>query len=65
MPKSVTVNGYCPTQDKDFSISVDYISTRNLHQTKFTKGLMTCEFASFGGECDIECPLYESTPEKY
>lgn len=63
MSKSQAITGYCPTQDKDFSVSVNYIPHTDLQTIHYSKGRMTCNYASFGGKCSIECPLYKSAPE--
>lgn len=57
-----TFSGYCPTQDKEFSVTVEYIDSSTLQKKSYTKGLATCKYASYGGECNCECPIIDSAP---
>lgn len=56
--------GYCPTQNKDYTIYVTYIDTSDTEQSSYTKGIATCNYTKFGGVCDSsKCPLIKSAPE--
>lgn len=55
MLKSIT--GYCPAQDKDYTISVDYIDTSDLSQKSYAKGIAHCDYNIYGDKCDSsKCP---------
>lgn len=57
-------SGYCPVQNKEFSISIEYIDTSNLYEKSYSKGIATCDFASYGGDCDSsKCPIIKSAPK--
>ena len=58
-----TFSGYCPTQDKKASVSIEYIDASTLQTKSYTKGLATCNYASCGGECDCDCPIIDSAPQ--
>lgn len=55
--------GYCPTQKKEYSISLEYVDTSDLDGKSYTKGIATCDYASYGGQCDGNCPIIDSAPE--
>lgn len=60
MNKSILVEGYCPTQSKQYRISVNYIDAGDC----FVKGVASCEYVKNGGVCETKpCPLRDSTPE--
>lgn len=59
-----TFYGYCPTQDKDYCISVSYLDASDLSNTKYIRGLLTCDYASYGGNCSINCPILTQAPEE-
>ena len=68
MRYTVTVEGFCPTQGKEYSIEVDYIESSGFKQaTTYKKGLMTCDFIAFGdNDCPLknDCPLFKSAAER-
>ncbi|MBS4931777.1 MAG: hypothetical protein KH020_10740 [Clostridiales bacterium] len=64
MNKIKLVNGYCPTQDTDYSISVTYIDASTLQGTHFIKGLFMCPYNRSGDKCSCKCPIYNNAPEE-
>ena len=57
--------GYCPVQDKVYSISVEYINTSDMTQTIYCKGEPTCEYNESNDTCDpLSCPIWESAPNE-
>jgi hypothetical protein len=54
------VTGFCPTQNKNFTISVAFIDASTLDRQQYVKGLFTCDHIKHGNGCDIakECPVY-------
>jgi hypothetical protein len=63
--KRLSVKGFCPTQNKDYSVTVDYIDATTLTQKAAVKGLAKCEFNKYGDACPIakNCPIIRSAPE--
>ena len=59
-----TFTGYCPAQNKDFSVKIEYINSSDLQNRSYTKGIATCNYASYGGACDGNCPIINSAPEE-
>lgn len=60
-----TIYGQCPTQNKDYSISVTYIDASTLSERCFVKGTYRCEYNIFGDKCSVShCPIYSSAPEE-
>lgn len=58
------VSGYCPAQQRNYSINVSYIDASTLSQRQFIKGTYRCEHNLFGDKCNgNECPIYKSAPE--
>lgn len=64
MNKRKTFTGFCPAQNKDFSVTIDYINSSTLEKQSYTKGLATCSYASYGGKCDCKCPIIDSAPQE-
>lgn len=56
-------SGYCPTQDKNVSVVIEYIDASTLQKKSYIKGLATCTYASYGGECNCDCPIIDSAPQ--
>ena len=57
-----TITGYCPTQNKNYSISIDVISNATLdNPNSYELGMTNCEYAGTN-ECDISnnCPIRNS-----
>lgn len=58
MNKVVTVKGFCPTQNCNYQISINYIDADD---DGYLKGTYKCEHNIFGDKCSLkECPLYKS-----
>lgn len=65
MTKVLTISGYCPTLNDDYSITVDYIDASDLSGRKHIKGLASCELAGRGDCPNVKtCPLIAKAPEK-
>ena len=61
-----TFSGYCPAQNKDYNISIEYIETTSLNDTRrrYEKGMATCKHNMFGDKCDAnKCPIIAQAPE--
>lgn len=59
-----TFIGYCPTQDKEYSIVVEYLDTSDLNQRSYCKGRASCNFNRHGDKCDAsKCPILKSAPQ--
>ena len=63
-----TFYGFCPTQNKDFSVDVEYTAVESPeHPTYYIRTLSTCDFASFvGNDCPImkNCPIRAQAPKQ-
>lgn len=59
-----TIHGHCPAQNKEYSISVDYIDASTFCEKCYEKGTFRCEYNIYGDKCSIssECPIYVSAP---
>ena len=59
-----TIHGVCPVQNKEYSVSVNYIDASTMEKTEYVKGITHCDFVRFGGECTLsECPIAKLAPE--
>lgn len=59
------INGVCPVQGKEYSISIDYVDASTLAKKEYIKGRAYCDYNKFGGKCNPSiCPLYNSAPDK-
>ena len=60
-----TFSGYCPTQNKQYSVSVNYIDVSDFEEPKqYVKGLASCKFLQSGNQCFVDkCPLIDLAPE--
>lgn len=57
------VSGFCPTQQKDYTIDVSYLDASSLEETQYVKGIFHCEHNLFGDKCNgNECPIYKNAP---
>ncbi len=57
------VRGQCPTQNKDYSISVSYIDASDMDEICYEKGTFKCNYNAFGDKCSVaHCPIYASAP---
>lgn len=59
------INGKCPTQNSNYTISITYVDSSTFERRSFEKGTFECQYNIFGDKCPIshQCPLYESAPE--
>ena len=58
------VDGYCPKQNKEYEVCVNYVDASNMNRTIYIKGLGECDYASRYG-CEIHpCPIMESAPKE-
>lgn len=56
------VQGFCPTQGKDYTIDVSYLDASD-DEELYLKGTFRCEYNLSGDKCNgNKCPLYASTP---
>ena len=62
-----TFSGFCPAQNKDYSITVEYIDVTSLNDTqrrRYEKGMAECRYNMFGDKCDSnKCPIIAQAPE--
>lgn len=59
------ISGYCPVQDKEYSVSINYIDSSTLKKKAWIKGTYFCEYNKFGDRCnEHECPIYKLSPEE-
>ena len=59
------VSGVCPVQNKEYSVSVNYIDASTFNKTEYIKGRTHCDYVRFGGECTFsECPIAKLAPEQ-
>ncbi len=66
MNKTVTISGFCPTQNKNYSIDVTYLDVSDFqHPHRYIQSLADCVYGSFGN-CPImnECPLRAKAPKE-
>ncbi|MEE1517283.1 MAG: hypothetical protein UF228_06765 [Lachnospiraceae bacterium] len=60
-----TVTGYCPTQNKDYSIYVTYVDMSTLSGKCYERGTADCPYNRSGNRCKLEkCPILNSAPEE-
>lgn len=61
------VSGFCPTQDRSYSVSVSYVDAQTMSDFKpvFVKGVGRCDFVENGGQCNFtsSCPIIASAPQ--
>lgn len=57
------VSGFCPTQQKNYTIDVSYLDASTYEEKQYVKGIFRCEYDLFGDKCNgNECPIYKSAP---
>ena len=57
--------GFCPVQEKEYSISVYYIDASTMEERKYIKGRATCDYTKYGNVCNVpNCPIIEKAPER-
>lgn len=64
MNRILTFSGYCPEQDKDYSVKVTYLDASTLSEKSYIRGSAKCEYAAFK-KCShaVDCPIVKSAPE--
>lgn len=64
MNQTLSFSGYCPEQDKDYSVNVTYLDASTFSGKAFIRGPVKCEYAAFH-ECSHsdDCPIIKSAPE--
>lgn len=63
----VPIKGFCPTQNKEYTVYVSYRDARNLsNDPVYVKCMSRCEFAKSDCDCPIkrECPILLQAPER-
>ena len=67
MNRKVAVNGFCPMQNKDFAITIEYLDTSTYNQLgkSYIKGMFACEY-TYRNECPLSniCPIYNEAPNE-
>lgn len=58
-----TKSGFCPTQQKEYSISIEYLSSSTLSSKQYIRGLADCDYRRENGCAQANCPIYASAPE--
>lgn len=63
MNKRFSVSGFCPTQNKNFAVSIEYLDT-GIDNT-YIKGMFACEY-TYRNECPLSniCPIYNEAPNE-
>lgn len=60
--------GFCPTQNKEFSISMPYINSQTMSDNRavYVSGVPRCDFIARGGKCEIvaSCPIIANAPQE-
>ena len=57
------ITGMCPTQGKEYSITVHYRDVSDMTSECYVKTTSCCEYNKFGNKCDSsKCPLIKSAP---
>lgn len=68
MNRQIVCTGFCPTLNKEFQITVDYLDVSSLdHPNHYIRSLITCDFASWvHNDCPIQkdCPLLQKAPKE-
>lgn len=58
------IYGECPTQKREYSISVNYLNASAHGESCYVKGTFRCEYNIYSEHCFLsDCPIYESAPE--
>lgn len=67
MKRQIICNAFCPTLNKDFQITVDYLDTSTFDSpNRYIQNGITCEYASYvENHCpnQKECPLLKQAPK--
>lgn len=63
MNKIKQIKGFCPTQNKEYYVSLTCIDTG---QGVYLKGTVSCDFTKYGGICNLpDCPIRGNYPEQF
>lgn len=58
------VYGFCPSQNKDYSVNVCYINASTTENTQYIKGRGICDYTKCGNDCNLpQCPIASNAPE--
>lgn len=61
-----TFHGTCPTQGKDYSISINYLDASTNDGEEYIKGTAYCEYNKYGDKCNkSQCPILKSAPQRF
>lgn len=67
MNRKVAVNGFCPMQNKDFAITIEYLDTNTYNQLgkSYIKGMFACSY-TYQNKCSFadDCPIYKDVPDE-
>jgi len=65
MNQTLTFDGFCPEQNKEYTVSVNYINSSTLTENKLIRGLAKCDYASSRGCSYIDnCPILKLAPKE-
>ena len=65
MNRTFAFKGYCPEQDKEYAISVNYLDASTMTENKLIRGTAKCTYAISHGCNQIDtCPILKSAPEE-
>ena len=66
MNRVLTFSGFCPTLQKDYSITVEYIDACTFdNPNRYIQGRCTCEHYAFNGCGNAsECPIRAKAPNQ-
>lgn len=64
MNRILTFSGYCPEQDKDYSIRITYLDASTMSGKVFVRDSIKCDYAAFK-KCShaADCPIVKSAPK--
>lgn len=63
MIETKSFSGYCPTQEKEYSVNIDYVCDSTLYEVVYEKGAGNCKYNMYGDKCKISCPIINAAPE--
>lgn len=58
-----TKSGFCPTQQKEYSISIEYLPSSTLSSSQYIRGLADCDYRRESGCAQPNCPIYDDAPK--
>lgn len=65
--KTISLNGFCPVQQKDYSITVGYnVINKNEYPKRYLQCGASCEFYMNQNGCEhsSDCPIREKAPNE-